>query len=575
MNIKNMLIVFCIFLAIGSWTTQTQTVLLVSSVQITPSFYFSVERDWSSISLLYPDQYHTPEELVEELHQINNTAPEIIDFFTIGESFEGRKIYCLRVTNEQNTNPKAGTLIIAQHHAREQISMEVSLRFLHRLVNNYGTDEKITEYIDSQEIFVIPSLNPDGLHYVLGNSTLLGDNWLRKNMRRIDDDGDGLFNEDPPDDANHDGIISEYRVYSKPADYWLLDYDYLEGTDDDGDLLVNEDPRGGVDLNRNYGYRWNDPTITSGSGTDTTSETYPGTAPFSEPETLAFRDFMENKSFSTAISLHSGINATLFPWGSENYYAEYTLYNDLFYDIEDILPSKYLSYGGIQQLGYKTAGDWGDWMYEAKECLVPMTFEIYHNTSSDAQEYVIVDNPTYKKIRWDGIYGFFNPREAYIDALWNDIQPVFDYWLDITPRLIINIESISGSKNSGDTLEVMVSIENLSPRLSTINDLNVVHSDFSSLLYQGSPVTISKVKAQKTIGTSFYFELEAVLDSGDNVSLLLGNDYVGYTPIIIQEENVQEGGVDQGTSFGFLTALLAIPVIIALKSINAKKREEL
>lgn len=52
---------------------------------------------------------------------------------------------------------------------------------------------------------------------------------------------------------------------------------------------------GGVDLNRNYGYKWG--LDNEGSNPDPCSQSYRGKAPFSEPETQAMRNwFSGNKS---------------------------------------------------------------------------------------------------------------------------------------------------------------------------------------------------------------------------------------------------------------------------------------
>ena len=135
--------------------------------------------------LIYPDQYHTPEQVIEELNLIATTAPEIVEMSVLGQSVQGRDIHLMKITNEQNTIPKAGVFIIAQHHSREQITVEAALRFMHQLINDYGTNNVITNYVDSLDIFIIPTINPDGLHYVVGNNTLEGDPWLRKNLKAI------------------------------------------------------------------------------------------------------------------------------------------------------------------------------------------------------------------------------------------------------------------------------------------------------------------------------------------------------------------------------------------------------
>ena len=67
----------------------------------------------------------------------------------------------------------------------------------------------------------------------------------------------------------------------------------------------------GVDLNRNWGWQW------GGLGSDgfTSSEVYRGTAPFSEPETEAVRNYVESDArVVAAIDFHSYGQLILWPW---------------------------------------------------------------------------------------------------------------------------------------------------------------------------------------------------------------------------------------------------------------------
>lgn len=544
-------------------------------------------RNWSSISLLFPDQYHDPTKLLEELQQIADTAPEIVDLFTIGNSVQGREIYCLRITNEQNIYPKAGVLFVAHHHAREQITVEAALRFLVRLVNNYGVNQKITEYIDHEEIFIIPTLNPDGLFYVVEEENF----WLRRNLSPIDDDNDGITNEDPTEDTNGDGIISEYDIIdSNTGEFLGL---YFEGIDTDSDGTINEDGIGGVDLNRNYDYKWNDSSLDSGWGTDTSLEDYPGTAPFSEPETQAYRDFLENKSFASAISLHSGINATYFPWSSEPYWAEKPLYEEIYSDLKGLLPTNFFSYvESPEYSGYTCAGEWGDWMYSVKDCMVPMTFEIYHNQSADYAYELNFENATHQIWQWDGIYEYFTPVESAIDPLWEDIRSVFDYWLANTPRIQVTIESINTASNiTGNYVWIQLAIKNLSPRLRTIDNLRLMYQNFSFVLDQGEPVTISDIPADKTRDTTLEIELEHPIKQEEGLTLLIGNKFVGYTPFTIQNEFINKTQTSTShttiitdtstqkvstTPYNIITSILTvILVIVAVKNRFISKKEDM
>ena len=47
-------------------------------------------------------------------------------------------------------------------HGNEAVGREVLIALAEHLVNSYGTDNEITKLIQSTEIYILPSLNPDG-----------------------------------------------------------------------------------------------------------------------------------------------------------------------------------------------------------------------------------------------------------------------------------------------------------------------------------------------------------------------------------------------------------------------------
>jgi hypothetical protein len=484
----------------------------------------SVSRTWSTLSLLYDDQFHDPVELDEEIENIHTTVPQLVDLEVIGESFEGRNLTCLRITNEQNMVQKAKTLVVAQHHGREQITVEMALRFMLYLLNNYGNDDTITEYVDTQEIFVIPTLNPDALEVVVNE----GNHWLRKNLRPFDNDGDGLFSEDDVDDENGDGAISNFLVYLKdsPSDnppYEDYDWEYYEGIDDDGDGLINEDEVGLVDLNRNYATHWG---AGYGSSSVETEQVYHGTVPFSEPETLAFRDFVLDHRFAMSYSLHSGINATYFPTDIVGDWIEQNLYYEMVDDFADILPENfnyYLPYTP-QKLEAALSGGWSDWMYAERGTTVPITFEVYTNASAHGVEAhpIIEENNTHIIREWKEIYGYFNPTEDHINTLWEELLPAFDYLLEMTPRLDINIPSVSGGIAAGETVAMSVSMNCLSPRLGSKEGIYVLDSDDSVL-----DSLIAVGGAQILTDQASILLSSALSESG--ISIFIGNNYTGYS----------------------------------------------
>jgi len=246
-------------------------------------------RDWT--------HYHNYTEVVNTLLYLKNKYPATADVFSIGKSWLNRDIYCIRLTNESLNRPKPKTFFVGYHHAREPISAELPLYFIVKAVTEFGTSAILTHMLNYSEIFVVPALNVDGFDAVKRN------HWQRKNAHPSDEDADGLFDEDPPDDEDGDGYV-EYLFSSSNFIRW-------EGFDDDGDGLFNEDWVGGVDLNRNYGYQWN-ASCQSGSP-NPIDQAYRGPAPFSEPETQAIRDLAMFHNFKYAVSFHSGAELILYP----------------------------------------------------------------------------------------------------------------------------------------------------------------------------------------------------------------------------------------------------------------------
>ena len=207
--------------------------------------------------------YHSFDEPITGIRaQLRKTAatfPRIAQLHTIGYSLQGRPMLALRLTNERIRGNKPQVLFLATHHAREWVATEVAMRLIKYLTSNYGSDARVTNLLNTTEVWVVPVGNPDGYQYTFTTERL----W-RKNLR--DNDGDGQIT--------------------------LAD---------------------GVDLNRNFDAHWG--YDDEGSNPVLSSETYRGSGPNSEPETQAVVDFVRRNNFKFILSYHTYSDLILYPWG--------------------------------------------------------------------------------------------------------------------------------------------------------------------------------------------------------------------------------------------------------------------
>ncbi len=338
------------------------------------------------------NKYHNYSEVTTILKNLNETYSEIVRLYSIGKTWENRDIWCIEFSSREETSkPKPALFIVSYHHARERITIEVALYIAWFLATNYATNDTIKEILEKTVIYIIPALNADGIRASEINP------WQRKNLHPIDEDGDGKFDEDPPNDVDKDG-----KIYC----WWNATYMGFEGIDDDGDGLINEDWLGGVDLNRNYDFHWNDTNVESGSS-DPHSEVYIGPRPFSELETRAIKNFVEqHDNIKYALSFHSGIVGILYPWGyTQSPPPDEEEFISLAKSMSEVSGYPYYQSGRL----YTCSGEWGDWMYGVHR-IFAFTVEVYgqgYNNTWWTEHAHLINDKAYFYDVWE----YFNPPE--------------------------------------------------------------------------------------------------------------------------------------------------------------------
>lgn len=266
--------------------------------------------------------FFTLNEINARLDSMYQLYPNIItQKFQIGTTIEGRPIYAVKISDNPNVNENEPQVQFnALIHAREPQAMMTIMYYMYYLLENYGTNPEVTYLVNNREIYFIPCINPDGYEYNRSTNPNGGGMW-RKNRR------------------------------------------------------LNSGGSYGIDLNRNFAYMWG--INNTGSSGDPTSETYRGTAPFSEPETQAIRNFTNSKNFKTTLNYHTYSNLLLYPWGYVN---QPTPDNNIFVEYStDMVAFNGYENGQPPAILYDVNGSADDWMYgeqSSKPKIFAMTPEV-------------------------------------------------------------------------------------------------------------------------------------------------------------------------------------------------------
>ena len=246
------------------------------------------------------DHFYDNAELTQALKSLEKAYPQLVTLQSIGKSVQGRDLWAL-ILNNPKTGPaeqKPGYYVDGNIHGNEIQGTEVALYTVYYLLKNYGKTALATRLLDERVFYVVPTMNPDSREFFIHQPS--DPNSPRSGWIPIDDDRDGAVDEDGPEDLDGDGAITQMRKKDPygnykpdPKDPRILlrikpgekgEYALLgeEGIDNDGDGLINEDGPGEYDMNRNFGYNWQPNYVQRGAGP----------YPFSFPEARVVADFV-------------------------------------------------------------------------------------------------------------------------------------------------------------------------------------------------------------------------------------------------------------------------------------------
>ena len=138
------------------------------------------ESDSKTIWNFYP----TYQQYIDYMTGFASLHPDICNIDTLGNTIQGRLLLAVKISdnvNQQEAEPRV--FYTASIHGDETAGFVLMLHLIDYLLMNYGVDPKVTNLIQSTEIFINPLANPDGTYYG-GNHTVFGS--VRYNANAID-----------------------------------------------------------------------------------------------------------------------------------------------------------------------------------------------------------------------------------------------------------------------------------------------------------------------------------------------------------------------------------------------------
>lgn len=371
--------------------------------------------------------FFTLNEINARLDTMYMMYPNIItQKFQIGTTIQGRPIYAVKISDNPNVNENEPQVQFnALIHAREPQAMMTIMYYMYYLLENYGTDPEVTYLVNNREIYFVPCINPDGYEYNRQTNPNGGGMW-RKNRR------------------------------------------------------LNSDNSYGVDLNRNFAYMWG--INNTGSSGTPSSETYRGTAPFSEPETQAIRDLTNSKQFKTTLNYHTYSNLLLYPWGYVN---TPTPDNDIFVEFS----SDMVAYNGYENgqppaILYDVNGSADDWMYGeqlSKPKIFAMTPEV-------------------------GSTGFWPSQSEIFPLAIENLKPnLYITWVAGSYISIVNPSFSQQYFNPGDNVQLLIpSLRNKG--LSDAQNVSLtLTSDNPEITITNGTINVGNVSARSTLNLNQNF----------------------------------------------------------------------
>jgi hypothetical protein len=282
------------------------------------------------------------------LDDLANEHPDLVEVSSVGKSAKGRDIWGVHITDFTSSETKSTVVIDAATEGDAPEGCAFLLDFLDELVQLAEEDEATAGLLSRLNIYAVPLVNPDGLQ-----------RWL---------------------------------AMPSPGE---------------SPSLGSQAPRNGnlVNINRNFDMKWEE------GNRDPASADYAGPFPFSETESQAIGNLLEDVPANLYLSLHTGDDHINAPWNWSEQPAsnpEWSFYEGVLSELSGVFTYP----TSVGTPGSPFTGSSTDWAYEGNGASSPICFDLYlHRPAEGAIEEAD-----------GGLLSIYTPQREAISILLENLQ---------------------------------------------------------------------------------------------------------------------------------------------------------
>jgi len=164
------------------------------------------------------NKYYNYTELTDLLKSLAQKYANIANLTSIGKSVENRELWVMRITKDPTVDVpgKPKFKYVGNMHGDETVSRQVLIYLVEYLLEKYGEEQRVTELVDSTDIYIMPSMNPDGFEKSV-EGECMGKDEGRNNAKNFD------LNRSFPDQFEEIHVSAEDIPEGAAVMKWILE----------------------------------------------------------------------------------------------------------------------------------------------------------------------------------------------------------------------------------------------------------------------------------------------------------------------------------------------------------------